>query len=438
MLLRKKTAWIIASVIVLFGCGKEKLVIDGQRIPVLDKPETIAADYMKGDIKISLPTPQKNYEWTQTGGNSEHNAEHIASNDELKEIWSQSFGNGNSKRDYLIAAPIIADNKVFAIDADAVVSAYTQKSGEKLWEKRLKPQIRDDKKTVLKGAGIAYDNGKIFATTGFGGVFALNADDGKIVWKFYDKTPIRIAPTVGGKKVFVQTIENVLIALEQNSGSEIWRYAAPNEDTVLVGGAAPAYDDAMDILIACFSNGEIRAIKASTGSPLWGDYLVSSFRNNTLADINAIRANPVIGGNMVFAAGHNILTALDLRSGQRIWEREFGSNNQPWLAGKYLFVLTGTTHLLAIDTESGKIIWDTKIPAGEKVSDAVGVIYTGPVLINNRLLVNTSNGYTFYISPYTGEIMGFLKLSDGSAVSPIAANGQVIITTTNAKLLAYQ
>ena len=80
---------------------------------------------------------------------------------------------------------------------------------------------------------------------------------------------------------------------------------------------------------------------------------------------------------------------------------------------------------------------DYGIPPHE-VSDAVGVIYTGPVLINNRLLVNTSNGYTFYISPYTGEIMGFLKLSDGSAVSPIAANEQVIITTTNAKLLAYQ
>lgn len=438
MMLSKKAAAVAAVILVLAGCGKEKLVIDGQRIPVLDTPEVIAADYMRGDIKISLPEPSLTYSWTQAGGNSQHNAGHIASNDELKKIWSKNFGKGNSKRDYLIAQPVIAENKIFAIDAEAVVSAYSKNDGTRLWRTRLKPQLREDKGVALKGAGLAYAHGKIYATTGFGGVFALDTEDGNIIWKHYEKTPIRIAPTAGSNKVFVQTIENVLIALNQNDGSEIWRYAAQNEDTVLVGGAAPAYDVSMDILIAGFSNGEIRAIKASTGSPLWGDYLVSGYRNNILSEINAIRANPVIGKDMVYAAGNNILTAIDLRTGQRLWEREFGSNNQPWLAGKVLYVLSEISHLLAIDTESGKIIWDTKVPAGENVSDAVGVSFAGPVLVNNRLLVNTSNGYTFYISPYTGEIMGFLKLEDGSAVSPVAADGQVVITTTDAELLVYE
>lgn len=437
-MLHKKIALAVATVFVLAGCGKEKLVIDGQRIPVLDTPEVVAADYMKGDIAITLPQPQYMSRWSQLGGNSCHNTGHIASGDELKEVWSKTFGSGNSKRDYLIAAPVIADQKIFAIDANAIVSAYDKENGKQLWKTKLKPRMREDKNIALKGAGIAYDNGKIFASTGFGGVFALNAEDGEVVWTFYEKTPIRIAPTVGGGKVFVQTIENVLVALKQRNGAEIWRYAAQNEDTVLVGGAAPAYDESLDVLIAAFSNGEIRAIKASTGSPLWGDYLVSGYHNNMLADINAIRANPVISDEVVYAAGHNTLTALDLRTGQRLWEREFGSSNQPWLAGKYLYILTGTSHLLAIDTESGKIIWDTKVPAGEKVADAVGVSYAGPVLTNNRLLVNTSNGYTFYISPYTGEIMGFLKLDDGSALSPVVADGQVVITTTDAELLVYQ
>lgn len=438
MMLNKRTAAAAAVIFILAGCGKEKLVIDGQRIPVLDAPEVIAADYMKGDIKILLPEPAPLYDWTQSGGNARHNAGHIASGDELKKTWAKSFGAGNSKRDYLIAQPIIVEDKIFAIDADAVVSAYNAKDGSRLWRTRLKPRLREDKDVALKGAGLAYDGGRIYAATGFGGVFAIDAQKGDIAWKHYEKTPIRIAPTAGGGKVFVQTIENALIALKQHDGSEIWRYAAQNEETVLVGGAAPAYDEERDILIAAFSNGEVRAIKASTGSPLWGDYLVSGYRNNMLSEINAIRANPVIGKDMVFAAGNNILTAIDLRTGQRLWEREFGSNNQPWLAGKVLFVLSEISHLLAVDTESGKIIWDTKVPAGEKVADAVGVTYAGPVLINNRLLINTSNGYTFYISPYTGEIMGFLKLDDGSAIAPAAADGKVVITTTDAELLVYE
>jgi outer membrane protein assembly factor BamB len=133
-----------------------------------------------------------------------------------------------------------------------------------------------------------------------------------------------------------------------------------------------------------------------------------------------------------------MITAIEMRTGQRLWEREFGTDNQPWLAGKILYLLTDGSHLLALDTESGKIIWDTKVPAGEKVSDAVGVTFAGPVLINNRILVNTSNGYAFYISPYTGEIMGYVKIGKGSSITPIVADNQVIITTNDAKLIAYQ
>lgn len=437
-MLNKKTMVLVAGMLMLFGCGKEKLVIDGERIPVLDKPEGITADYMKGDIKISLPAPIKNYRWAQSGGNSQHNFGHLSSAEELHKAWDKSFGKGASKRDYLIASPIIAKEMVFAIDADAVVSAYSQKDGTKLWETRLKPQIRDDKEISLKGAGLAYDNAKIFATTGFGGIFALNSQTGEIIWKNYEKTPIRIAPTVGGGKVFVQTIENILVAFSQSDGSEVWRYTAANEDTVLVGGASPAYDESQDILIAGFSNGEVRALKASTGSPLWGDYLASGYRNNILSEINAIRANPVINKDTVYTASRNMITAIEMRTGQRLWEREFGTDNQPWLAGKILYLLTDGSHLLALDTESGKIIWDTKVPAGEKVSDAVGVTFAGPVLINNRILVNTSNGYAFYISPYTGEIMGYVKIGKGSSITPIVADNQVIITTNDAKLIAYQ
>ncbi len=437
-MLNKKTILFSIALIALFGCGKEKLVIDGERIPVLDRPEDIAADYTKGDIRISLPAPTKNYRWAQSGGNSQHNFGHLSSANELHKVWSKSFGKGSSKRDYLIAAPVIAKEIIFTIDANAVVSAHNQKDGSKIWEKRLKPQIKDDKDISLKGAGIAYDNAKIFVTTGFGGIFALDAQTGEILWKNYEKTPIRIAPTVGGGKVFVQTIENVLVAYSQSTGKEVWRYMAANEETVLVGGASPAYDESQDILIAGFSNGEVRAIKASTGSPLWGDFLAGGYRNNILSEINAIRANPVIGNNTVYVASSNIITAIELRTGQRLWEREFGTDNQPWIAGKILYVLTDISHLLAMDAESGKILWDTKVPAGEKVSEAVGVTYAGPILLNNRILVNTSNGYAFYISPYTGEIMGFVKIGEGSAITPVVANEQLIITTTDAKLIAYQ
>lgn len=437
-----KRATLTAAVLVLASCGlfsKDKIQLDGERISVLDTEVKLRPDYREGEVRVMLPRPVRNASWTQNGGNSQHLMKHLETGNKLQGFWDSGFGAGNSHRDYLIAEPVIAYKVVFAIDAEAVVSAYRLDSGEKIWKQRLKPLVREDKSIAIKGAGIAEYDKKIYATTGFGGVFALDMMTGKKIWFFNAQTPVRIAPTVNGGKVFVQTIDNTLIALDASNGSELWRYKSAMEQTTLVGGASPAYDPEKDLLVAAFSNGELRAFKASTGSPLWSDWLVSRTRSNSLANINAVKANPVIDKEVVYAVGHNnVLVAIDIRTGARIWEREIGSTNQPWVAGKFMFVLSNDHDLLAIETKTGKIVWNTKIPLGTDSDDKSGVFVSGPVLADNRLLVATSNGYAFAVSPYTGKIMSFVTLDDGVEVSPIVADGIMVITTNDADLVAYK
>lgn len=205
-------------------------------------------------------------------------------------------------------------------------------SGKRIWKRRLKPLIKDDQSTSMKGAGLAVMDKKVFATTGFGGIFALDMVTGKQLWRYDTGMPIRIAPTAGHGVLFAQTIDNHLYAFNSADGSVLWDYKSVSENTTLVGGASPAYSPSQDVVIAAFSSGEIRAFKASTGSPLWGDVLVARRRTNSLSNINAIKANPVIDGDVVYAAGSsNIMVAIDLRTGARIWEKEIGSTNMPWV-----------------------------------------------------------------------------------------------------------
>ena len=431
-----------AACLMLASCGlfsKEKLQLDGERISVLDTETKLRPDYAEGEYKVYLPRPHVNKSWTQTGGNSVHRMEHLETGSKLKGFWESNFGNGNSKRDYLIAQPVIAYKVAFAIDADAVVSAYRLDNGERIWKRRLKPLLKEDKSVAMKGAGLAEYNKKIYATTGFGGVFALDMMTGKKIWFYNAELPIRIAPTVANNKVLVQTIDNTLIALNATTGVEEWRYKSALEQTTLVGGASPAYDPAQDLVVAAFSNGELRAFKGSTGSPLWSDWLAAHARTNSLANINSIKANPVIDGGTVYAVGHNdILVAIDVRTGSRIWEIDIGSTNQPWVAGRMLFVLSNTNDLVALEAESGKIVWSTKIPLGTASDDKAGVFLSGPVLADNRLLVATSSGYAFAVSPYTGRIMSFVTLDDGVEISPVVADGITILTTNDADLIAYK
>lgn len=437
-----RQALTLGLAMLLTGCGlfgKDKLEIDGERINVIKETADLAPDYAPGEIKIKLPAPYTNNQWSQSGGNAMHLMGHLEADSKLKEIWDSNFGEGSSKRDFLIASPIIAYKVVFAIDADGIVSAYRLDDGRKIWKKRLKALNKDDNSVAMKGAGLAEFNKKIYATTGFGGVFCLDMTTGKELWRKDYEAPIRIAPTVGADRVFVQTFDNTLIALNAESGEEIWKITNDFENTTLVGGASPAYNPDLDVVIAAFSNGELRAFKASTGTPLWVDLLVSKKRTNSLSNITAIKANPVIDGDRVYAVGYNsILAAIDLRTGARVWEKELGSNNQPWIAGDYLYVLTNDFDLLAFEKNSGKIVWNTSIPYGDELEDRSGVFGSGPLLAENRLIVATSNGYVFAVSPYTGEILSYISIDDGVELAPIMAHGITLFTTKDADMLAFQ
>lgn len=435
-----KNAVLISMVSLLAGCGlfgKEKLNIDGERINIITENVDLSPDYDIEKYKIRLPEPYENNKWSQTGGNSMHLMGHLKAADSLNEIWDENFGSGSSKRDFLLSTPVIAHKVVFNIDSKGVLSARLLENGKEIWSKRLKPANRDDKTSAMKGAGIAEHNKKIYATTGFGNLFCLDMVTGEIIWNKEIGTPIRIAPTVNENKVFVQTIDNTLIAFDAIDGSELWKYKTDFDSTTLVGGAAPAYNPDLDVLIAAFSNGELRAFKASTGTPLWGDMLISRRRTDSMSNITAIKANPIIDGDKVFAAGNNsVLAAIDLRTGNRIWDREISVNNQPWNAGEFLFVLSSDFDLLAIEKNTGKIVWNTKIPAVDE--EKSGVFGLGPILAENRLIVATSNGYIFAVSPYTGKIINYVTTSDGIELSPVMAQGITIFTTRDADMLAYQ
>ena len=66
------------------------------------------------------------------------------------------------------------------------------------------------------------------------------------------------------------------------------------------------------------------------------------------------------------------------------------------------------------------------------------IVWHGPVLVQDRLLLTGSNGNILSISPYTGKFLGRVSLDDPINVSPVIANGFVYILTDGAELVAFK
>ena len=120
----KKVIYGFLVAVLLGGCGmfgKDPLNIDGERVSVIRENKNLQPEYVSGQIKIKLPRAKTNTAWSQSGNNSEHLGGHLKAGGNLDEIWEISFGEGSSKRQVLISAPVAKDGVVFAMDAEGVV-----------------------------------------------------------------------------------------------------------------------------------------------------------------------------------------------------------------------------------------------------------------------------------------------------------------------------
>ena len=415
--------------------GQKEKLLPGERIAVLANERSLSADVAPGSEDVLLPAPTSNPEWPMAGGYANHAMHHIAINTDIQEVWSRDIGAGAGDDVRFNSTPIVADGMVFAMDTDSEVSAYTVQDGDKVWDKDLTP---DNDYEGHIGGGLAYERGRVFVATGFGVVFALDAKSGEILWSERIGIPMRVPPTVRGGRLFVVTVDNNLIALDTRDGKTLWTHAGAQETASLLGGASPAED--AGIVVVPYTSGELFALRVDTGRVIWQENLASIRRTDAVASLAHIRGRPIIDRGRVIAISHaGVMAAIDLRTGRRVWAREIGGAESPWVAGNFIFTITNENELISVSREDGSVRWVRGLPRFQDPEDREDPItWSGPVLAGDRLIVAGSNGDAFAVSPYNGRILGAVEMPDGVSVAPIVAADTVFFLANDAELVAYR
>ena len=126
--------------------------------------------------------------------------------------------------------------------------------------------------------------------------------------------------------------------------------------------------------------------------------------------------------------------------GQRLWEIDLTSANTPWVAGGFAYVLTDRNELVAVILDGGRVRWVSPLQRlrDPKDSNSSRVFWTGPILAGDRLVLASSDGEAVSVSPYTGEVLGRIKLPGGVSVPPLVAGGTLYFLTDGGDLVAYR
>jgi outer membrane protein assembly factor BamB len=434
---------LAAAAALLAGCGEGTWLgetpappLPGERKAVLLIEDQLSADPRLAELNVALPPAVRNADWPQAGGGPAHAMQHLEAADTVDVAWRSGIGAGAGGGSRLLAGPVVAGGRVFAVDADGMTTAVDASTGSDVWQ-----FYPDDVEEVdrLAGGAAAYDAGRLFVATGNGMVYGLDAAGGGEVWRRQIKAPIRSAPTVAGGRVLVPTADGQLYAFDTAAGELAWQHAGLFEQAGLLGGASPAVADG--IVIAAYASGEVVALSLDTGQQLWSETVLRPRRTLAIGTIADIVGDPVIAGGRVLVAGvSGEMAAFDLERGVRQWTAEVTSTQTPWVAGNFIFLLTERNEVVCMVDQGGRIRWVSPLPAlvDPENPESRQIRWTGPILVSDRLVLASSEGAVISVSPFTGEVLGTGEVGGAVSVAPAVADGTVFFLTDGGQLVAFR
>jgi outer membrane protein assembly factor BamB len=427
---------LMLSACSIFESKDKQPPLPGERISALQMQKDLEPDPVLQASGMQMPETWQNQFWPQAGGYPSHAMGHLALGENLKRLWRVDIGDAVAKGLPLITQPVVADGMIFAMDIGATLSAYKTADGKKLWSRKLAPKKEE---TESLGGGLAFAGGRLYVTTGYRDVIALDPQTGNDIWRQTTPAPTRSAPAVLGGRVFIVTLDNRVIVYNEEDGTVLWQYVGAPEVTNLLGATSPALD--RSLAVVALSSGELIAFRAENGQTLWVDNLAARRRGGgALGSISDIKGLPIIHDGIVYAVSFSgRIVAIDERTGQRIWQREIGGAQTPWTAGDAVYLITADRQLVALSRQTGGIYWTVSLPAFrdmEKREDAI--TWFGPLLAGGRLIMASDDGDVLEYDPLLGKPLKRYDVGGRLIGMPIVADGMIYFLTQDGDLLAYQ
>ncbi|MCH8287612.1 MAG: PQQ-binding-like beta-propeller repeat protein [Candidatus Marinimicrobia bacterium] len=354
-----------------------------------------------GSIKVTnISTINKDSDWTQLGGNPEHNGK--AFNEvkpPLTQLWRSSVDhapNGN-----LTAA----QGKIFVATMGGKVVALDHETGISLGSLNLEKSI---------GKGIAIDgiHGYFGRVGGDETLFGYELRNGIYVWQ-KKIGPVESMPLVVGELLYVTTANGELFCLDAETGTVKWSFKSgkPFHST-------PTKSEGL--IYAANDSGYVYALYASSGKLKW-KYLTAA----------PVFSSPIVHGADLFTANlSGRIYSLDKITGEINWEfsGEGSFYSMASIGNDALFIASGSGILYKIGLSQGNLIWE---------SDLSAPVSEGLLVSGNYIYVGSLNHNLYCLSAETGEIVWQEKLDGRVRTAPIEHAGKIFIGAEDKYVYAY-
>lgn len=284
--------------------------------------------------------------------------------------------------------PAVDGKYVFTLDPKAVLHCLDAATGKEVWRKELVQEYSAKIPPWYNGqCPLLEENRIIIATGGNALLVALEKDSGKEIWRSPnpDNEPMTHASpmtaVLGGVKQYLYTTLTGVYGLDAKDGAILWR--APFKLNVAVAPSPLGVDNQLVFLTSGYNSGTAMFKITKSG----GTFTADKMFELTPAEWNSEVHTPIIFEDHLFAVGRNrrgLFTCMN-KKGEVIWTSNAKASFDLGgflLADGMFFILDGKTGMLRLveaSTKEYKELASAQVLSGHDV--------WGPMALSNGKLV---------------------------------------------------
>jgi len=280
------------------------------------------------------------------------------------------------------SSPTYKDGVLYAGCIDEYVYALNPLNGELIWKFYAGP-------TGIESDAICVDS-TVYVGSNDDHLYAIDAIRGVLRWKFRTGANISSSPVVSGDTIYFGSSDNNFYALSAGTGELIWQFTTGG---MINQSAATLYNNT---LYVGSRDGYLYAIDAATGSEKW---------KFSSGGISFEQSSPTVkDGVLYMASWYEIgdfskggsVYAINAETGALVWEsmKGIGFSTSPYVYEGKLYIGGDDGNITALDIATGEILWERKIyhnSANPVAAD--GILYIG----------GSGTGYFYAFDALTGK-----------------------------------
>ena len=312
---------------------------------------------------------------------------------------------------------IFFNNKGSIMKFDSGSNIIWKKNYYNKGEKKLKPVLTfgSDSKTLIVADNVSK-------------YYALNLDDGNLLWSKYNSSPFNSQIKTYKDKFFIIDFNNILRCISIKDGTEIWNIKVGN--TFIKSQKKLSIIVVNNVVYFNNSTGDITAIDINTGIMLWQTPTQAStiYENTFLLKTSNIVANNKM---IVFSNNKNEFYSLDLKTGLIKWKININSNIQPTIIDNLIFTISNEGYLTIIDSKDGNIIKVTDVFSLFKKKKRNKINPVGFLVAKKNIYLTTDHGRLLVIDIESGETKSIIKIANNKISRPFILNKNLFLIKDN-------